>query len=123
MLSACFQRLDCSASGSQVGPSIPAHGGPHDLRRLDENDVPRRRHDTRHKIAATMKPGGCGVARLVEGLGNYGVCSPVQKVWSILVARHGGRCSVEESYPTPHIHEQMTAYIMATSTSTLSQTR
>ena len=30
---------------------------------------------------------------------------------------------VEESYPTPHIHEQMTAYIMATTTSTLSQTR
>ena len=31
--------------------------------------------------------------------------------------------SVEELYPTPHIHEQMTAYIMATTTSTLSQTR
>ena len=30
---------------------------------------------------------------------------------------------VEESYPTPHIYEQMTAYIMATTTSTLSQTR
>ena len=30
---------------------------------------------------------------------------------------------VEESHPTPHIHEQMTAYIMATTTSTLSQTR
>ena len=30
---------------------------------------------------------------------------------------------VEELYPTPHIHEQMTAYIMATTTSTLSQTR
>ena len=30
---------------------------------------------------------------------------------------------VEESYPTPHIHEQMTAYIMAMTTSTLSQTR
>ena len=30
---------------------------------------------------------------------------------------------VEESYPTPHIHEQMTVYIMATTTSTLSQTR
>ena len=30
---------------------------------------------------------------------------------------------VEGSYPTPHIHEQMTAYIMATTTSTLSQTR
>ena len=30
---------------------------------------------------------------------------------------------VEESYPTPHIHEQMTAYIMATSTSILSQMR
>ena len=29
---------------------------------------------------------------------------------------------VEELYPTPHIHEQMTAYIMATTTSTLSQT-
>ena len=25
---------------------------------------------------------------------------------------------VEELYPTPHIHEQMTAYIMATTTST-----
>ena len=31
--------------------------------------------------------------------------------------------TVEELYPTPHIHEQMTAYIMATTTSTLSQTR
>ena len=31
--------------------------------------------------------------------------------------------AVEELYPTPHIHEQMTAYIMATTTSTLSQTR
>ena len=30
---------------------------------------------------------------------------------------------VEELYPTPHIHEQMTAYIMATTTTTLSQTR
>ena len=30
---------------------------------------------------------------------------------------------VEELYPTPHIHEQMTAYIMATSTTTLSTTR
>ena len=30
---------------------------------------------------------------------------------------------VEGLYPTPHIHEQMTAYIMATTTSTLSQTR
>ena len=30
---------------------------------------------------------------------------------------------VEELYPTPHIHEQMTGYIMATTTSTLSQTR
>ena len=30
---------------------------------------------------------------------------------------------VEELYPTPHIHEQITAYIMATTTSTLSQTR
>ena len=30
---------------------------------------------------------------------------------------------VEELYPTPHVHEQMTAYIMATTTSTLSQTR
>ena len=30
---------------------------------------------------------------------------------------------VEESYPTPHIHEQMTAYIMATTTSTLSTMR
>ena len=30
---------------------------------------------------------------------------------------------VEELYPTPHIHEQMTAYFMATTTSTLSQTR
>ena len=30
---------------------------------------------------------------------------------------------VEELYPTPHIHEQMTAYIMATTTSTLSQAR
>ena len=30
---------------------------------------------------------------------------------------------VEELYPTPHIHEQMTAHIMATTTSTLSQTR
>ena len=30
---------------------------------------------------------------------------------------------VKELYPTPHIHEQMTAYIMATTTSTLSQTR
>ena len=29
----------------------------------------------------------------------------------------------EEFYPTPHIHEQKTAYIMATTTSTLSQTR
>ena len=34
-----------------------------------------------------------------------------------------GAENVEESYPTPHIHEQMTAYIMATTTSTLSQTR
>ena len=32
------------------------------------------------------------------------------------------RC-VEGLYPTPHIHEQMTAYIMATSTATLSTTR
>ena len=31
--------------------------------------------------------------------------------------------SVEGLYPTPHIHEQMTAYIMATSTATLSTTR
>ena len=31
--------------------------------------------------------------------------------------------TVEELYPTPHIHEQMTAYFMATTTSTLSQTR
>ena len=30
---------------------------------------------------------------------------------------------VEELYPTPHIHEQMTAYIMATTTSCLSQMR
>ena len=30
---------------------------------------------------------------------------------------------VEGLYPTPHIHEQMTAYIMATSTATLSTTR
>ena len=30
---------------------------------------------------------------------------------------------VEGLYPTPHIHEQMTAYIMATSTTTLSTTR
>ena len=30
---------------------------------------------------------------------------------------------VEGLYLTPHIHEQMTAYIMATTTSTLSQTR
>ena len=30
---------------------------------------------------------------------------------------------VEVLYPTPHIHEQMTAYIMATSTTTLSTTR
>ena len=30
---------------------------------------------------------------------------------------------VEELYPTLHIHEQMTACIMATTTSTLSQTR
>ena len=30
---------------------------------------------------------------------------------------------VERLYPTPHIHEQMTAYIMATSTATLSTTR
>ena len=30
---------------------------------------------------------------------------------------------VEGLYPTPHIHEQMTVYIMATTTSTLSQTR
>ena len=29
---------------------------------------------------------------------------------------------VEGLYPTPHIHEQMTAYIMATSTATLSTT-
>ena len=31
--------------------------------------------------------------------------------------------SVEGLYPTPHIHEQMTAHIMATSTTTLSTTR
>ena len=31
--------------------------------------------------------------------------------------------SVEGLYPTPHIHEQMTAYIMATLTTTLSTTR
>ena len=37
------------------------------------------------------------------------------------VLRHAN--IVEELYPTPHIHEQMTAYIMATTTSTLSQTR
>ena len=30
---------------------------------------------------------------------------------------------VEGLYPTPHIHEQMTAQIMATSTTTLSTTR
>ena len=30
---------------------------------------------------------------------------------------------VEGLYPTLHIHEQMTAYIMATSTATLSTTR
>ena len=30
---------------------------------------------------------------------------------------------VEELYPTPHIHEQMTAYIMATTTSSLSTMR
>ena len=30
---------------------------------------------------------------------------------------------VEVLYPTPHIHEQMTAYNMATSTTTLSTTR
>ena len=30
---------------------------------------------------------------------------------------------VEELYPTPHIHEQMTAYIMATTTSRLSTMR
>ena len=30
---------------------------------------------------------------------------------------------VEGLYPTPHIHEQMTACIMATSTTTLSTTR
>ena len=30
---------------------------------------------------------------------------------------------VEGLYPTPHIHEQMTAHIMATSTTTLSTTR
>ena len=30
---------------------------------------------------------------------------------------------VEGLYPTPHVHEQMTAYIMATSTATLSTTR
>ena len=31
--------------------------------------------------------------------------------------------TVEGLYPTPHIHEQMTAHIMATSTATLSTTR
>ena len=30
---------------------------------------------------------------------------------------------VEGLYPTPHIHEQMTAYIMATATATLSTMR
>ena len=30
---------------------------------------------------------------------------------------------VEGLYPTPHIHEQMTVYIMATTTATLSTTR
>ena len=43
----------------------------------------------------------------------------------------GNRCQqstftdggVEGLYPTPHIHEQMTAHIMATSTATLSTTR
>ena len=40
-----------------------------------------------------------------------------------LVFFHMHPLYVEELYPTPHIHEQMTAYIMATTTSTLSQTR
>ena len=44
-----------------------------------------------------------------------------------LMSELGSTCrikkDVEELYPTPHIHEQMTAYIMATTTSTLSQTR
>ena len=31
--------------------------------------------------------------------------------------------NVEGLYPTPHIHEQMTAYIMATTTATLSTMR
>ena len=39
------------------------------------------------------------------------------------IARAAHSADVEELYPTPHIHEQMTAYIMATTTSTLSQTR
>ena len=38
--------------------------------------------------------------------------------------RHMDSCTttqiVEGLYPTPHIHEQMTAYIMATSTTCLS---
>ena len=34
-----------------------------------------------------------------------------------------GSDNVEGLYPTPHIHEQMTAQIMATSTTTLSTTR
>ena len=34
----------------------------------------------------------------------------------------GADC-VEGLYPTPHIHEQMTVYIMATSTATLSTMR
>ena len=41
----------------------------------------------------------------------------------LMLSVPGGLPSVEELYPTPHIHEQMTAYIMATTTSTLSTMR
>ena len=43
--------------------------------------------------------------------------------WQIWASKHCPPFPVEELYPTPHIHEQMTAYIMATTTSTLNQTR
>ena len=46
-------------------------------------------------------------------------CKPV----TIFKSCENSGCAVEGLYPTPHIHEQMTAYIMATSTTTLSTTR
>ena len=63
-----------------------------------------------------------------SGLSVFRATSPLSR--GVLKSKGGGKLSihccadpVEESYPTPHIHEQMTAYIMATTTSTLSQTR